>query len=191
MTMPVQYDAEFLKKLGLTPEQAQELEAQGIPLEEYAKRQCKRPRRLEENAEIVPVRYRIVAQAAAFQNEATGEIVQKLRGSDSIFSHNQSIVCAAGRRGKRTAALQQSRRQDWAVRRGGRRVSPIASAKVARSTVRFRHERRAREGMQDDSSALSSGRKLAGSSDSQSAAFQPSGVGSVCFGASIPRATRK
>ncbi|AEJ43800.1 hypothetical protein [Alicyclobacillus acidocaldarius] len=56
MTLPVQFDEELLRKLGLTVQQAQELEANGITLEEYAKLQ-EEAAQLEAEAEIVPVRF--------------------------------------------------------------------------------------------------------------------------------------
>ncbi|ACV58111.1 hypothetical protein [Alicyclobacillus acidocaldarius] len=103
MTTLAQYDPNLLEKLGLTVEQAQELEAQGISLEQYAET-MQDAAQLEENAEILPVRYRIVAQAAAFQNEATGEIIQKLRVRVPFF-HTSRVLFAPQNEGESAPPL--------------------------------------------------------------------------------------
>lgn len=97
------YDQALLARLGLTPEQAQELEQNGISLQEYAELQAEAAR-LEEHAEIVPVRYRIVAQAVAFSNEATGEIVPKLRVRIPFF-HTTRVLFALQEEGEASPPL--------------------------------------------------------------------------------------
>jgi len=106
MTLPVQFDEELLRKLGLTVQQAQELESQGITIEQYAET-MQEAAQLEENAEIVPVRYRIVAQAAAFQNDATGEIVQKLKVRIPFF-HTTRVLFAPQGEGENAPPLCSS-----------------------------------------------------------------------------------
>ncbi|MCL6549130.1 MAG: hypothetical protein K6T30_09515 [Alicyclobacillus sp.] len=101
--VPSVYDQELLERLGLTAEQAEELAANGISLEEYAELQAE-AERLEQNAEIVPVRYKIVAQGGAFMNEATGELVQKLRVRVP-FSHTARVLFAQQTEGEAAPPL--------------------------------------------------------------------------------------
>ncbi|MDI9261291.1 hypothetical protein [Alicyclobacillus sendaiensis] len=106
MTLPVQYDMELLQRLGLSVEQAQELEANGITLEEYAQLQ-EEAAQLEAEIEILPVRYQIVGTAAAFQNEATGEIVQKLQVKIPYF-HTTRVLFAPQSEGESLPPLCSS-----------------------------------------------------------------------------------
>ena len=83
------YDETLLARLNLTAEQAAEMEAAGITLEEYAQLD-KAAAEMEANAELVPVRIKI-AQAGIFQNEATGEIYQTLKVRVP-YSHTSRVL---------------------------------------------------------------------------------------------------
>lgn len=106
MTLPVQYDMELLQRLGLSVEQVKELEENGISLQEYAELQ-EEAAKLESNAEVIPIRYRIVGAAGAFQNEATGEIVQKLQVKVPFF-HSARVLFPAQSEGESAPPLCSS-----------------------------------------------------------------------------------
>jgi len=106
MTTLAQYDPNLLQRLGLSVEQAQELAENGISLEEYAQLQ-EEAAQLEAEAEVVPIRYRIVGTAGAFQNEATGEIVQKLQVKIPFF-HTTRVLFAPQSEGESSPPLCSS-----------------------------------------------------------------------------------
>ncbi len=72
------FDSNYLQQLGINETEAKAILEAGYTLEEY-EATLGTAQELEANAELVPVRYKIVAQVGAFMNEATGEIVPKLK----------------------------------------------------------------------------------------------------------------
>lgn len=75
----VKFDPKHLEVLGITEQEAKDLLADGVSLEEYAAMIGADLKETAENTDKRPVKIKIVHAAQAFQFEATGEIKQELQ----------------------------------------------------------------------------------------------------------------
>ncbi len=96
MSNLVQYDAALLQKLGLSEQEAQELEANGVSLQEYAEMVGSDLDSEADQIDARPVRWQIVHAARAFTNEATGEVRQTLRGVVPYFHVTRALFLGEG-----------------------------------------------------------------------------------------------
>ncbi|PWI56055.1 hypothetical protein [Sulfoacidibacillus thermotolerans] len=84
------FDQNYLQRLGINEAEAKAIVEAGFTLEEY-EATLATAQELESNAELVPVRYKIIAQAGAFMNEATGEVIPKLKVQIPFF-HTSRVL---------------------------------------------------------------------------------------------------